>query len=64
MSWLTDARRERRIISPEEGPPPNLCFHCQVPVKWQPEDTRASNEGSFVDEEGNFTCPNGFLHQG
>lgn len=63
MSWLEQAVKERRVISPthfkEVG-----CFHCEVPVTWDTDDKRASDEGSFVAEDGSFTCPTGHLHQG
>lgn len=40
------------------------CWHCGVPVVWDDDDTRADDLGSFVDEDGGFMCPTGFLHQG
>jgi len=40
------------------------CWRCGVPVVWDNDDLRASDIGSFVDENLGFECPDGKLHQG
>lgn len=48
----------------EEDHQPGTCWLCGKPVLWNEYDKRASEYGSFYDEDGNFECPSGRLHQG